>query len=52
MGQKLQRTLKLDISFSLEHFSISLAIFTQIASAPLIYGQDKLDRICQDISYS
>ena len=36
MGWKLQGTLKLDISFSLEHLFISVAIFTQVASAPLI----------------
>ena len=35
MGWKFQRTLKLDISFSLEHFFISVAIFTQVAFAPL-----------------
>ena len=32
IGWKFQRTLKLDISFSLEHFFISVAIFTQVAS--------------------
>ena len=36
MGWKFQRTLKLDISFSLEYFFISVAIFTQVASASLI----------------
>ena len=36
MGWKFQRTLKLDISFSLEHFFIPVAIFTQVASAPLM----------------
>ena len=36
MGWKFQRTLKSDISFSLEHFFFSVAIFTQVASAPLI----------------
>ena len=36
MGWKFQRTLELDISFSLEHFFISVAIFTQVASAPLM----------------
>ena len=36
MGWKVQRTLKLDISFILENFFISVAIFTQVASAPLI----------------
>ena len=35
MGWKFQKTLKLEISFSLEHFFISVAIFTQVASAPL-----------------
>ena len=35
MGWKFQRTLKLAISFSLEHFFISVAIFTQVASASL-----------------
>ena len=35
MDCKFQRTLKLDISFSLEHFFISVAIFTQVASASL-----------------
>ena len=35
MGLKFQRTLKLDISLSLEHFFISVANFTQVASAPL-----------------
>ena len=35
MGWKFQRTLKLDISFSLEHFFISIVIFTQVVSAPL-----------------
>ena len=35
MGWKFQRTLKLDISFTLEHFFISVAIFTQVASASL-----------------
>ena len=35
MGWKFQRTLKFDISFSLEHFFISVAIFRQVASAPL-----------------
>ena len=35
MGGKFQRTLKLDISLSLEHFFISVPIFTQVASAPL-----------------
>ena len=35
MGWKFQRILKLDISFSLENFFISVAIFTQVASAPL-----------------
>ena len=35
MGWKFKRTLKLDISFSLEHFFISVAIFTQVSSAPL-----------------
>ena len=35
MGWKFQRTLKLDISFSLEHFFISVAIFPQVASASL-----------------
>ena len=35
MGWKFQRTLELDISFSVEHFFISVAIFTQVASAPL-----------------
>ena len=39
MGWKFQRTLKLDISFSLEHFFISVAIFTQVASAPLKKSQ-------------
>ena len=36
MGWKFQRTLKLSMSFSLEHFFISVAISTQVASAPLI----------------
>ena len=36
MGWKFQRTLKLDISFSLEHFFISVAIFTKVVSAPLV----------------
>ena len=35
MGQKFQRTLKLSMSFSLKHFFISVAIFTQVVSAPL-----------------
>ena len=35
MSWKFQRTLKLDISFSLEHFFISVANFRQVASAPL-----------------
>ena len=35
MGWKFQRTLKLDISFSLEHFFISVANFRQVASSPL-----------------
>ena len=35
-GWKFQRTLELDISLSLERFFISVAIFTQVASAPLI----------------
>ena len=35
-GLNIQRTLKLDIFLSLEHFFISVAIFTQVASAPLI----------------
>ena len=30
MGWKFQRTLKLDMSFSLEHFSISVAILPQL----------------------
>ena len=36
MGWKFQRTLELDVSFSLEYFFISVAIFTQVASAPLM----------------
>ena len=36
MGQKFQRILKLDIPFSLKHFFFSVAIFTQVASAPLM----------------
>ena len=40
MGWHFQRTLKLDISFSLQHFFISVGIFTQVASAPLkLYKQ-------------
>ena len=35
MGWKFQRTLKLSMSFSLEHFLISVAISTQVASVPL-----------------
>ena len=37
MGCEFQRTLKLDISFSLEHFFISVAVFTHVASASLSY---------------
>ena len=40
MGWKFQRTLKLDISFSLEHFFISVAIFTQVRSGPLRHGKN------------
>ena len=36
MGQKFQRIFKLDIPFSLKHFFFSVAIFTQVASAPLM----------------
>ena len=43
MGWKFQRTLKLDISYSLEHFFIPVAIFTQVASAQL---NQTLDRSC------
>ena len=35
MDWKFQRTFEFDISFSLEHFFISVAIFSQVASAPL-----------------
>ena len=35
MGWKFQRTLKLGICFSLEHFFIAVAISTQVASASL-----------------
>ena len=41
MGWKFQRTLKLNISFSPEHFFISVAIFTQVASAPLKHKKFK-----------
>ena len=34
-AKTFQRTLKLKISFSLEHFFMSVAIFTQVTSAPL-----------------
>ena len=37
MDWKFQRILEFDISFSLEHFFISVAIFTQVASAPLMF---------------
>ena len=36
MGWKFPRTLKLDICFSLEHFFMTVAVFTQVASAPLM----------------
>ena len=36
MGWKFQKTLKLEISFSLEHFFISVAIFTQVTSASFV----------------
>ena len=35
VGWKFQRTLKLGMSFSLEHFFIAVAISTKVASAPL-----------------
>ena len=35
MGRNFQRTLKLSMSFSLKHFFISVAISTQVVSAPL-----------------
>ena len=35
MGQKFTRTLKLSMSFTLEHFFISVAIPTHIAPAPV-----------------
>ena len=35
MGWKFQTKLKLDISFSLEYFFISVAIFTEVDSVPL-----------------
>ena len=38
MNWEFQRKLKLDISFSLEYFFISVATFTQVASAPLSYA--------------
>ena len=45
MGWKFQRTLKLYISFCLEHFFISVAIFTQVASAPLNFLADMYQKI-------
>ena len=46
MGWKLQRTLKLDISLSLEHFFISVAIFTQVALVSLIMDS-KFGSVCK-----
>ena len=43
MGWKFQRTLKVDFSFSLEHFFISVAIFTQVASAPLRFSRSTFE---------
>ena len=37
-AKTFQGTLKLEISFSLEHFFMSVAIFTQVALAPLKGG--------------
>ena len=36
MGSKFWRTLKLGMSFSLEHFFIALPISTQVALVPLL----------------
>ena len=46
MDWKFQTTLKLDICFSLEHYFISVAIFTQVASAPL----KSLKIICEEVN--
>ena len=42
IGGKFQRTLKSGMSLSLEHFSISAAIFTQVASALLMCQQQSV----------
>ena len=51
MGSKFWRTLKLGMSFSLEHFFIALPISTQVASVPLtsVDFPMKLDLYLKDV---